>query len=668
MENLKKNSDWSVQKALEYYNIDAWSSGYFTVNEKGNLCASPYGQPGPSIDFTDVIDEIHDKGLSLPCVVRFQDILRSRVVTLNKTFEKQIQELGYKGVYRGVYPIKVNQMREVVEEILDAGGPWHVGLEAGSKGELLCVLAYNTDPEALTICNGYKDEEFMKLALIGRKLGRKIIVVIEKISELPELLKMADEMQVEPMIGLRAKLSTKGAGKWVSSSGDFAKFGLTTPELIKATEMLKAQGKERFLKLFHFHSGSQLTDIQTVKEAVNEGARIYAKLVKMGFPIEYFDVGGGLGVDYEGSNTTSDSSMNYSIEEYAADVVYTVQQICRDEKVAEPNLVSESGRAITAHHSCIIMNVFGRIQLVTQGEELLTTSTNVDAEVVTKMREIVVGLNSKNIQETFHDATATKEAALSMFKLGILGLEDRAKVESLYWKVCSQIAELNSKRKRVSKETSQLDKLMADQYLANFSLFQSAPDHWAFDQLFPIVPLHRLNEAPTSHGSVVDITCDSDGKIDQFVDPISPRSTLALHELRPNEPYHIGMFLLGAYQDIMGDMHNLFGRVNEVHVFCDDEDPEDFYLEEVIPGDCIGDVLQRLQYYPGELAKTLKRSVDEKIKAGAIKPKEGTMLIDFYEQVMKSYTYLHEKRKLPLLNLIPATHELVQESDLPKAG
>ncbi|MDO8520385.1 MAG: biosynthetic arginine decarboxylase [Deltaproteobacteria bacterium] len=634
----KKTSEWSISKAVEYYNIENWGSGYFGINEKGHICVWPYGQPGPSIDMMDVVDEIRDKKLSLPCVVRFQDILRSRVETLNKIFEKQIAEKKYGAGYFGVYPIKVNQMREVVEEILDAGAPMHFGLEAGSKGELITVLAYNTDPEALTICNGYKDEDYLRLAMLGRKLGRKVIVVIEKLSELTQLLRVADEMQVEPLIGLRAKLSTPGAGKWVSSSGDFAKFGLTTPEIIEALKILKNLGKENVLKLFHFHAGSQLTDIRTIKEAVNEGARMYAKIRKMGFGVEYFDVGGGLGVDYEGSNTTSDSSVNYTMEEYVSDVVHMVQNICKEEKVPEPNLVSESGRAITAHHSCIIMSVFGSIQIGQENGNLIPSES--EHLIVKKMRELVTGLSLKNVQASYHDATAKKEEALSMFKLGILDLSDRAKVEGLYWSLCRQIVLINSKRKRVSKDTSHLETLIADQYLANFSLFQSAPDHWAFDQLFPIVPLQRLDEEPTCDGTIVDITCDSDGKIDRFIDPVAARPTLALHELKGDEPYHIGLFMLGAYQDIMGDMHNLFGRVNEVHVFCDDEDPEDFYLEEVIPGDNIADVLVRVQYTPSELARLLKRSVDEKIKSGTIKPKEGTMLVDFYEQVMKNYTYL----------------------------
>lgn len=636
--DTEKKTEWSQAKAIEYYNIDNWGSGYFGINDKGHLCAWPYGQPGPSIDLMDVVDEIKDKKLNLPCVVRFQDILRSRVQTLIKTFEKVIQESNYSSQYFGVYPIKVNQMREVVEEILDAGAFAHYGLEAGSKGELLAVLAYNTDPEALTICNGYKDEDFMRLALLGRKLGRKVIVVIERLSELPQLLRIAKSMQVEPMIGIRAKLSTKGAGKWVSSSGDFAKFGLTAPEILEAAQLLKSHGQESCLKLFHFHVGSQLTDIRTVKEAVNEGSRYYAKLAKLGFNIEYFDVGGGLGVDYEGSNTTSDSSVNYSLEEYVSDVVYTLQQICKDEGVKEPHIVSESGRAITAHHSCVIMSVFGSIQIGVDEPSLTIHPT--DLPMVAEMKELVATLNVKNQQPSYHDATSKKEEALQKFKLGLIGLEDRALIEDLYWRLCRQIVQMNKRRKKAPKDLAHLDALMADQYLANFSLFQSAPDHWAFDQLFPIVPLERLSEVPQRESTIVDITCDSDGKIDQFIDQVARKPMLGLHDLKEGQPYHIGLFMLGAYQDIMGDMHNLFGRVNEVHVFCDDEDPEDFYLEEVIPGEKISHVLQRVQYLPAEMVKAVKKSMDERIRSGLIKPKEGTNLVDFYENTMHSYTYL----------------------------
>jgi arginine decarboxylase len=635
-------SDWSIERAAQYYNINGWGAGFFSVNDKGHVVVHPMGQPGPVIDLMDVVEDIRERNIGFPCVVRFQDVLRARVKQINEAFGKAIAEMAYAGRYFGVYPTKVNQMREVVEEIVDAGAPYHYGLEAGSKGELLIVLGMNTDPEALTICNGYKDEEFLRLALLGRKLGRKVIVVIEKLSELPHLLRLGEEMGVEPMIGLRSKLTTRGTGKWEGSSGDFAKFGLTVPELIEAVRILKERRKEHCAKLLHFHVGSQLTEIRVVKDAVNEGARVYAKLRKMGLPIEYFDVGGGLGVDYVGSPTGGHSStVNYTLDEYVGDIVYNLQRVCVNEGVPEPHVVSESGRAVTAHHSCIIMNVFGHIE-IGSAEQIAAASVPDPNEpkVVREMREILASMTPRNRAEAYHDAAAKKEEALQMFKLGILGLEERAVVESLFWKLARGIADLNRGKKRLPRETRDLGDKIADQYMANFSLFQSAPDHWAFDQLFPIVPLHRMQEVPTKDCTIVDITCDSDGKIDRFIENDGVDETLSLHPLRPDEPYYLGMFMTGAYQDIMGDMHNLFGRVNEIHVFVDDEDPEDFYIEEVIPGDTIEKVLSRVQYEPAELFRRVKTALDAKVKEGAIRPKEGVSLADFYESVMKGYTYL----------------------------
>jgi arginine decarboxylase len=635
-------SDWSIDRAMQYYNIAGWGAGFFSVNEKGHVVVHPMGQPGPVIDLMDVVEDIRERKIGFPCIVRFQDVLRARVKQINEAFGKAIAEMSYGARYFGVYPIKVNQMREVVEEILDAGAPYHYGLEAGSKGELLVVLGMNTHPEALTICNGYKDEEFLRLALLGRKLGRKVIVVVEKLSELPEILRLAEEVGVDPMIGLRSKLTTRGTGKWEGSSGDFAKFGLTVPELIHAVKILKRAGKEHCAKLLHFHVGSQLTEIRVVKDAVNEGARVYAKLRKMGLPIEYFDVGGGLGVDYVGAPSNGfASSVNYSMDEYVGDVIYNVQRVCVNEGVPEPHVVSESGRAVTAHHSCIIMNVFGHIEIGSE-EEIATANQAQPNEpkVVREMREIVQSLTPRNRAEAYHDAAAKKEEALQMFKLGILGLEERAVVESLFWNLARGIADLNRGKKRLPRETRDLGDKIADQYMANFSLFQSAPDHWAFDQLFPIVPLHRLADPPSRDTTIVDITCDSDGKIDRFIENDGVDETLSLHPLRADEPYFLGMFLTGAYQDIMGDMHNLFGRVNEIHVFVDDEDPEDFYIEEVIPGDTIEKVLSRVQYEPAELFRRVKSAIDQRVKEGVIRPKEGVGLADFYEAVMKGYTYL----------------------------
>ncbi len=635
-------SDWSIERATQYYNIAGWGAGFFSVNEKGHVIVHPHGPGGPTIDIMDVVEDIQERRIGFPCVVRFQDVLRARVKQVNEVFGRSIAEMGYSGRYYGVYPIKVNQMREVVDEILDAGAPYHYGLEAGSKGELLIVLGMNTDAEALTICNGYKDEEFLRLALLGRKLGRKVIVVVEKLSELPHLLRIADEMQVEPLVGLRSKLTTRGTGKWEGSSGDFGKFGLTVPELIHAVRILKEAGKERCAKLLHFHVGSQLTQIRVVKDAINEGARVYAKLRKMGLDIEYFDVGGGLGVDYVGTHSNGhSSSVDYTMDEYVDDIVYNVQRVCVNEGVPEPHLVSESGRAVTAHHSCIIMNVFGHIEIGSAEEiQAASTARPNEPKVVREMREIVGSLTPRNRAEAYHDAAAKKEEALQMFKLGILGLEERAVVESLFWMLARGIADLNRGKKRLPRETRDLGDKIADQYMANFSLFQSAPDHWAFDQLFPIVPLHRMAEAPTKDCTIVDITCDSDGKIDRFIENDGVDETLSLHALRSGEPYFLGMFMTGAYQDIMGDLHNLFGRVNEIHVFVDDEDPEDFYIEEVIPGDTVEKVLSRVQYEPAELFRRVKGALDQKVKDGAIRPKEGVSLADFYESVMRGYTYL----------------------------
>jgi len=635
-------SDWSIEKASQYYNVAGWGAGFFSVNDKGHMVVLPHGQGGPTIDLMDVVEDIKERGIGFPAVVRFMDVLRARVRIINETFAKAIVDNGYAGRYFGVYPIKVNQMREVVEEILDAGSPFHYGLEAGSKAELMVVLGYNTDPEALTICNGYKDEEYLRLALLGRKLGRRVVVVIEKLSELPALLKLAEEMGVEPWIGLRSKLSTRGTGKWESSSGDFAKFGLTTPEMIEAVRILKDAHKEHCAKLFHFHVGSQLTEIRVVKDAVNEGARFYAKLRKLGLGIEYFDIGGGLGVDYVGTRTADySSSMNYSLEEYATDVVYNIQRICTNEGVPEPSIVSESGRAVAAHHSCIIMNVFGSIEIGSRAEIAAASIAQANEQkTVREMREIVASLTPRNRAEVYHDAVAKKEEALQMFKLGLLGLEERATVEALFWKLARSLVELNRGKKRLPRDTRDLGDKIADQYLANFSLFQSAPDHWAFDQLFPIVPLHRLEEAPTRDCTIVDITCDSDGKIDRFIEGDGVDETLSLHALQPGQPYYLGMFMNGAYQDVMGDMHNLFGRVNEVHVYVDDDDPEDFYLGEVIRGDTVERVLKALLYEPNDLVRRVKVALDAKMKEGAIRPKESVGLFEFYEGVIRGYTYL----------------------------
>jgi arginine decarboxylase len=632
---------WTIEDADEVYSVSRWGDGYFGINEKGNLTVLPLKTTsGPCIDIADVLDEMRTKNISFPAVIRFHDILRSQVVSLNKTFLQTIEEARFKGSYFGVYPIKVNQMREVVDEVVDAGAPFNYGLEAGSKAELLAVLAMNSNPHSLTICNGYKDEEFFRLALMGIKLGRKMIVVIEKYSELEEILRVSKEMDVEPMIGVRVKLSTRGAGKWANSGGDNAKFGLTIPEIINTVKYLKKIDKLNCLKLLHFHIGSQIPEIRTIKDAITEGGRIYTKLRKLGAPIEYFDVGGGVGVDYDGSKSNYHSSMNYNLKDYAGDVVYILKQICDLEDVEHPHIVSETGRAVTAYHSCVIFPVFGSVE---KGNEEFSTEKSIGEHIlVENMRELLNELKLSNVQEIYNDASAKKDECTSAFKFGILDLEERAKIETIFWQICKKVVELIGNDEDVPEEILTLKGQMAGQYLCNISIFQSAPDTWGIGQVLPVVPIMRLNEEPTKLCTLADITCDSDGKIDCFLGGSKHSNTLPLHEIKEKEEYLVGLFLTGAYQDIMGDMHNLFGRLNEVHVFCDDDDPEDFYIEEFIQGNTAADVLATLQYSPQAMAQTVKKSIEKQIQRGKLRPREGVDLTDFYEKCLGSYTYLNK--------------------------
>ncbi len=635
---------WGVSDSLKLYNIENWGDQYFSINPSGNLTVHPKRGEGPGIDLMSVVEEVRSQNVGMPVLIRFQDIIRHRVVTLNEAFKKSIHEFGYKGKYKGVYPIKVNQMREVVEEILDAGRPYDFGLEAGSKAELTAVIAMNTTPDSLVICNGYKDYGFIKTALMGIKLGKRVIIVVEKLTELYQIIAVAKELGVTPLIGIRCKLYSKGSGKWESSGGEFAKFGLTTPEMLHAVSVLRQEGLQDSFKLLHFHIGSQVTNIKTIKDAVKEGTRIYCKLQKMGLNLEFLDVGGGLGVDYDGSRTSFDSSVNYSLQEYVSDVVYSIQEVCQAEEVAEPNIVSESGRALVAHHSVLIVNVFGSIEV--GATPMALDETPDEDDVVKEMRYLSQHLSSKNLLEHFHDALQRKEEALSMFKLGFLSLEDKAKVEYLFWQICKVIHKNAAGLKYVPDDVEALNKHLADQYLCNFSLFQSMPDHWAIQHLFPIVPIHRHDEEPTHTSTLVDITCDSDGKVCKFIDLRDIKDTLPLHQLKGNESYYLGFFLMGAYQDIMGDLHNLFGRVNEVHVFLDETEPGGYYVEEIIKGNNIAGVLSWIQYSATDLEKRVKEQIDAKVREGAIKPREGVDLQNFYEGVLHGYTYMDAERQV----------------------
>ena len=637
----KSASSWSAAKSEELYGFKRWGSGHLSVDDAGCLNVQPLAD-GRGIRALDVINEALGMGLKAPLVIRFQDLLRHRVTQLNELFRKAIKQEGYKGAYCGVFPIKVNQLREVVDEIVAAGKEFNYGLEAGSKPELMIALAMHEGGNRLIICNGYKDHDYIRLALMGRKLGKKIIIVVEQLSELDDIIRLSEETGVKPLIGFRVKLQTRGEGKWALSSGDNAKFGLNTAEILFACEKLRAGKLTACLRLVHFHIGSQVPNIITIKNAVIEATRFYCQLAKMGFPMGYLDVGGGLGIDYDGSRTNFESSMNYTMEEYARDVVFNIREICTSSGVAVPDIVSESGRAIVAPHSLLVVEVFERINkresLGQQHEPKVKHKVVSDLEIMLKNKTKLGRL------ERFHDATQKKEEAFSLFNLGYLDLENRAAAESLFWQICEVIDKESQKSGYQPEELHGLSKLLADQYVCNFSVFQSLLDHWALKQLFPVAPLHRLNEKPTVNAILADITCDSDGKISSFIDLQDTKDYITLHPLN-GKPYYLGIFLTGAYQDIMGDLHNLFGRVNEVHVFLEDDEPNGFYIEEALSGSRIADVLEGVQYQQEELCRKMKAQIDVATKNDIVKPREGVRLLELYESQMLNKTYLNIEQK-----------------------
>jgi len=636
----KAASAWSAAKSEEHFGFKRWGSPHFSVDSDGFVQVQPLAD-GRAIRILDVINEAQGMGLSAPMVIRFQDLLRHRVVQLNETFRTAIKEEGYKGGYRGVFPIKVNQLREVVDEIIAAGKDYNYGLEAGSKPELMVALAMHEGNQRLIICNGYKDHDYIRLALIGRKLGKRIIIVVEQLSELDDIIRLSGETGVKPLIGFRAKLQTRGEGKWATSTGENAKFGLNTAEILFACEKLKAAKLTSCLRLVHFHVGSQVPNIITIKNAVIEATRFYCQLAKMGFPMGYLDVGGGLGIDYDGSRTNFESSMNYSMEEYARDVVHNVHEICTGSGVAEPDLVSESGRAVVATHSMLVIEVFERInKRESLGQQ---HQPKVKHRVVTHLEEMLKNKAKLGRLERFHDAMQKKEEAFSLFNLGYLDLENRAAAEQIFWQICEQIAKEGRDSGYQPEELHDLDRLLADQYVCNFSVFQSLIDHWALKQLFPIAPLHRHKERPSVNAILVDITCDSDGNISNFIDLQDTKDYLTLHPLN-GKPYYLGIFLTGAYQDIMGDLHNLFGRVNEVHVFLEDDEPNGFYIEEALSGSRIADVIEGVQYQQEELCRRMKALIDAATRKDMVKPREGVRLLELYESQMLNKTYLNIER------------------------
>ena len=640
---MSKPQPWTTKDAEEYYGFKRWGGNNFSVDPQGHLCVHPKGDHR-KIRITDIVKEVEASGLKPPLTIRVQDLLRNRVTQINEAFRSAIKEEDYDGRYRGVFPIKVNQLREVVEEILDAGEEYDFGLEAGSKPELIIALALLENRKALLICNGYKDEEYIELALMGRRLGKQTIIVVEQLSEIDAIIRIARRMGVQPQIGLRVKLTTAGEGKWADSTGENAKFGLTASEIVEvAGRLAKAKMKDS-LRLVHFHIGSQVPNIGTIKKAVVEATRFYCELKRMGFPMGLLDVGGGLGIDYDGSRSAYESSMNYSMEGYARDVVANVKQICEESNVELPDIVSESGRALVAPHSILIFEAVDRI---TRDDGQVELSKGKTHQLVKELESIRKNKRKFDPLERYHDAKEKREEAHARFSLGNLRLEERAAADRLFWDICRQIRDDLKDSSDVPDELARLDSMLAEQYVCNFSVFQSLLDHWALDQLFPIAPIHRLNERPSVQATLVDITCDSDGKVDDFIDLEDVRKTLALHPFKEGQPYYIGAFMVGAYQDIMGDLHNLFGRVNEAHVFLEDDEADGFYIEESIPGYSVERILGMIQYNAEDLCRMLKRQVDRATKADSVRPREGVAMVDLYERLIRGRTYLIPQRDEP---------------------
>jgi arginine decarboxylase len=642
MQQTAEVKAWSIDRARELYGIARWGLRYFDINGRGQVTVAPLKEQGGSVAIVDVIKEAVEQGLHFPMLIRFHDLLRNRVERINKAFIDAIVELEYKSIYRGVYPIKVNQLREVVEEIIDAGKPFHHGLEVGSKPELYAALAFHEDRESLIICNGYKDAVYIKTALLGRKLGKKIILVVEKVEEVTNIIRYAKELKVTPMIGLRVRLMSGGKGKWEKSTGEDAKFGLSTQEILQVSDLLKEADLADCLKLVHFHSGSQIPDILTIKKAVREGAMFYAKLRQIGHALEYIDVGGGLGVDYDGSRTTFHSSINYSLNEYARDIVYNIMDVCDSQGVEHPVIISESGRAVVAHHSVLVVETFGDIKKMEHAKE--PAKPGISHKLAEEAWYNYTHVNPSNPLEAYHDALHNKEETQVHFELGLIGLEVKAEVEKLFWLTGARVLEHFKDAEYKPDDIVELESKFSDQYLCNFSVFQSLLDHWGYGQLFPIMPLHRLNEEPQRRGTLADITCDSDGKVSKFINLYEEGvDTLPLHDLN-GKPYYLGVFLTGAYQDIMGDLHNLFGRVNEAHVFLDEDEDSGYYIEETIEGTTMEKVLALVQYTGTDLKRKMKSQVDSAIKEDRLRPNEAMRLLGEYEKGLKGYTYLDLKK------------------------
>lgn len=626
---------WTIEDSKELYNINGWGTSYFGINENGNVYVNP-SKNNVKIDLRQIVDELALRDVTPPVLLRFPDILDNRIEKMASCFQKAAKEYDYQGESFIIYPIKVNQMQPVVDEIISHGRKFNLGLEAGSKPELHAVIAVQCKSDSLIICNGYKDENYIELAMLAQKLGKHIFLVVEKLNEIDVIAKAAKRLNVKPNLGIRIKLASSGSGKWAESGGDASKFGLTSSELLQAFDKLNEVGLHDCVKLIHFHIGSQITKIRRIQNALTEAGQYYVNLRKMGYNIEYVDCGGGLGVDYDGTRSSnSESSVNYSIQEYINDCVYSFTDVANRNGIPHPNIITESGRSLAAHHSVLVLDVLGAASLPVMPEEFEAKPT--DHKLVKDLYEIWCNLNLKTMLEDWHDADQIREDSLDLFAHGMINLKTRAEIEAMYWSVCHEINALTRGMKHIPDELRGLDKLLADKYFCNFSLFQSLPDCWGIDQLFPIMPIQRLDERPSRNCTLQDITCDSDGKISNFVAGGTLSNVLPVHALRKNEPYYIGVFLVGAYQEILGDMHNLFGDTNAAHISVRDET---YHIDQIIDGETVEEVLEYVQYNPKKLVRQIEQWVTKSVKEGKLSLDEGKEFLSNYRSGLYGYTYL----------------------------
>lgn len=637
-----------IEKNIETYGIDNWGADYFGVNRKGNLVVRAPENENLTADVKEIIDDLRARGVNTPILLRFPQLLFGQIRKLQTAFRKSIKEFEYEGGHLCVFPMKVNSNRAVIEEYLREGSRYNFGLEAGSKAELYAALGLEQAKDSLLVLNGFKDRDFIELAFAGASAGKNVVIVIEKLSELEHTIAIADRISAEnpnadlPTIGVRVKLYSKGSGKWEKSGGEAAKFGLTTTEILEVIRRLQETGRIDMLKLLHFHIGSQLTDIKRIKNAMKEAARTYAKIRNMNIPIEYLDVGGGMAVDYDGSRTSFESSANYNAREFANDVIYVIKTVCDDENVPHPTIIQESGRYLSAYHAILVTNVQDEIETVVESLTPMEVTAD-DPQTVHELFDLRETINAKNYREYYHDAIENRDELFTMFNLGLISLEAKGMGEVLFWDICEKADQFAQLKKYVAEEFDELRRLMCAKYLANFSVFRSMPDNWALEQLFPIIPIHKLNKKASEYATLCDITCDSDGIVDKFVDLHDVKNVLELHTLVKNEPYYLAMMLVGAYQEVMGNNHNLFGIPHEAHVFIGEDG---YIIKKVIYGATLGDAVASVRFDPGHLHDTFRKSVLQRIKEGRLSNTEGSKVIEFYENQVESYTYLTPNGKL----------------------